>query len=240
MIVIESQLLKQYPGVIFGFSTKPGGDPPFYFNLSYSVGDNEEKVRQNRTSFFGSLGIKKSAYQKQVHGNTLKYVDKEGYAGESDAMVTDKPGLGLIISAADCTSVYIYDFSKKIIAGVHAGWRGTQLDILEKTINEMVITYGCSPYTMTAYIAPSISGEVYEVDEDVAVRFDEKYVMPVNSKYLLNVSLKNYHALLEAEIPAENIQYSSLCTYKMKELLHSYRRDGIKSGRSVGVIAMKE
>lgn len=241
MVIIESHLLKQFPEVAFGFSTKVGpGEPPYFFNLSYSVGDNEESVRRNRTLFFEKLGVKRSAYQKQVHGNNIKYVDKEGLAGESDALITDVPGLGLMISAADCTSIYIFDSSKKIIAGVHSGWRGTQLNILEKTLIELQSNYKCTPDTMAAYIAPSISMDVYEVDYDVAVLFPEKYYVASGSKYLLNVSLINFDVLLQSGIPKENIQYSGLCTYRLKNLLHSYRRDGIKSGRSMGLIAIKE
>jgi polyphenol oxidase len=241
MIIIESELLRKYPEVTFGFSTKIGsGDPPYFFNLSYSVGDSEEVVKRNRAAFFDSLNLTKYAFQKQVHGNEIIYVDKEGFAGESDALITDRPGLGLMISAADCTSIYIYDFKKKIIAGIHAGWRGTQKNILEKTLVSLTDNYGCSPSTMAAYIAPSISQSKYEVDEDVAKQFDEKYFKSSGSKYLLDVAGKNYDALLNYGVPSEQVQYSRLCTYTLKNLLHSYRRDGIKSGRSVGVIAMKE
>jgi polyphenol oxidase len=241
LLILESNLLNKFPGIVFGFSTKVGpGEHPYYFNLSLSVGDDKERVLLNRQNFFSSLGLNKTAYQKQVHGNEIKYVEKEGYAGESDAMITDRPGLGLIISAADCTSIYIYDFKKNIIAGVHAGWRGTQKNILEKTIDKLVTEYACSVETMAAYIAPSIASNVYEVDRDVAVQFDEKYYTPSGSKYLLNVSGKNYDALLSAGIPSQQIQYSTLCTFQNKSLFHSYRRDGVTSGRSIGVFALRE
>ncbi|RPI65339.1 MAG: laccase domain-containing protein, partial [Ignavibacteriales bacterium] len=118
MIILKSHLFNQYPEITFGFSTKSGpGEAPYFFNLSLSVGDDPEKVLERRNNFFEALCIKHIAYQKQVHGNTVKYVDHGGYAGESDAMITDKPGLGLLISAADCTSIYIYEKNKKIIAG---------------------------------------------------------------------------------------------------------------------------
>jgi polyphenol oxidase len=175
-----------------------------------------------------------------VHGNTVRYVDKAGYAGESDAMITDMPGLGLVISAADCTSVYIYDFSRKIIAGVHAGWRGTQKNILEHTLTMLIDDFKCTAETMAVYIAPSINCAVYEVDTDVACQFNEKYIKQKGAKYLLDVSGKNYDEVLKFGILGKNIQLSSLCTFQMKDVFHSYRREGLKSGRSLGVIAMKE
>lgn len=241
MVVLKSLLFNQFPEIIFGFSTKIGSDePPYYFNLSLSVGDDPEKVKARRKNFFNILGVEHTVFQKQIHSNIIKYVDSEGYAGESDALITGRPGLGLMISAADCTSVYIYDFNKKIIAGIHAGWRGTCKDIVEKTLTELIDNYKCSPGTITAYIAPSICRDVYEVDADAALNFDRKYYISKGSKYLLDVPGKSYDALRYAGIPAENIQYSGLCTYQMKNLLHSYRRDGILSGRSLGVIAMRE
>jgi polyphenol oxidase len=241
MVFIESLLLRRFPEISFGFSTKVGpGEAPFYFNLSFSSGDKEENVKRNRDLFFEKIGIKKFAYQKQVHGNYIQYIDKAGYSGESDAMITGKPGMGLVISAADCTSLYIYDYSKKIIAGVHAGWRGTQKNITEKTLAKLTDEYGCSPDTMAIYIAPSISCPVYEVDSDVAEQFPEKYSQKKGEKYLLDVSGRNYDAVKEFGVPQENIQYSGLCTFLTKDLLHSYRRDGVVSGRSLGVIAIKE
>jgi polyphenol oxidase len=241
MVILESVLMNKFPQVAFGFSTKIGpGEAPFHFNLSYSSGDKEENVKRNRELFFGALGIKKFAYQKQVHGDCIQYVDKPGYAGESDAMITDRPGLGLVISAADCTSIYIYDFLKNIIAGIHAGWRGTQKNIVEKALVKLSDEYGCTPATMAVYIAPSISCSVYEVDADVAMQFQEKYIEQKGEKYLLDVSGKNYDALIDFGIPEENIQHSKLCTYQMKNVFHSYRRDGLVSGRSLGVIAIKE
>lgn len=241
MVILKSQLFSQFPEIIFGFSTKAGSvEAPYFFNLSLSVGDDPEKVKERRNNFFKALGIQNIVYQKQVHGNTIRYADKAGFAGESDALITDKPGLGLMISAADCATVYIYDRTRKIIAGVHAGWRSTCAGIVEKTITELVDVYRCSPGNMVVYIGPSISREVYEVGREVASLFQEKYFVPFGSKYLLDVSGKNYDDVRSCGVPEENIQHSGLCTFKLTNLLHSYRRDGAKSGRSVGVIAMRE
>ncbi len=234
-------MFNQYPEIIFGFSTKAGyGEAPYFFNLSLSVGDAPEKVKERRNNFFKTLGINNIVYQKQVHGSNIRYAGKPGYAGESDAIITDVPGLGIMISAADCTSVYIYDYSKKMIAGIHAGWRSTRAGIVEKTITELVDIYKCSPGNMIIYIGPSISREVYEVGGEVAALFNEKYFTPSGSKFLLDVSGKNYDAVRSFGVPEENIQYSGLCTFKSNNLLHSYRRDGPESGRSVGIIAMSE
>ena len=209
--------------------------------MSFSVGDDEKIVKENRNLFFENLGIKPEnvAYQKQVHEDKISFVTQGGSIGESDAMITDKPGIGLAVSIADCVPILIYDPVKKIIAGVHSGWRGTEKKILLKTLKELK-KYGSLPENLVAYIGPSISKNVYEVGKEVAEFFDEKYLEEKGEKYLLDVAGINFDILLDAGVKKNNIQLSSLCTYAMKNVLHSYRRDGNKSGRSYAIIALRE
>lgn len=243
MLILKSFLFEKFPEIIFGFSTKIGENkkPPYYFNLSLSVGDEEKIVNKNRENFFNKLGLKSEnvAFQKQVHGNEISFVTKGGISGESDALITDKRNLGLAISTADCVPVFIFDKKNKIIAGVHSGWRGTEKKILVKVLNKFKNDFNSSSDNLIVYIGPSISQKNYEVGEEVAEKFDKKYLIPKSGKYLLNVAGINYDFLLDFGVPKENIQISSLCSFDAKNLLHSYRRDGIKSGRALGVIAMK-
>jgi len=244
MIILKPLIFEQFPEIIFGFSTKIGLErkKPYYFNLSKSVDDDENIVEENRKSFFSSLNIKSEniIYQKQIHSNKVTYVSKAGYFGERDALITDKPNLALTISTADCTPVFIYDKENKIIAGVHSGWRGTEKKILLETINKLKSDFNSQPENLYVYIAPSISQEKYEVGPEVAEKFEDKYLLSINGKIYLNVAGVNYDILINFGLPKSNIQYSQLCSFKMKNLLHSYRRDGLYSGRSLGVIALKE
>lgn len=243
MLILRSQILSQFSNVDFGFNTKIGpGKPPFYFNVSLSVGDDEAQVNKNRELLFNSIGLSSNqiAFQKQVHGNSVTYVDKPGLCGESDAMITDKPELGLAISTADCAAIFIYDKDRNVIAGIHSGWKGTAKGITKKTIAILHNEFNCQTKNLIAYISPSISQKNYEVGKEVAELFDKKYLIPKGEKYLLDVARVNYDMLLICSIKKENIQQSGLCTYETKNLLHSYRRDGLRSGRAFGVIAMKE
>lgn len=243
MLILKSILFEKFPEIIFGFSTKIGVDrkSPYYFNLSLSVGDDEKIVNKNRELFFNKLGLKieNIAFQKQVHGNEISFVTGGGISGESDALITDKKNLGLAISTADCTPIFIFDKQNKIIAGIHSGWRGTERKILLKVLNKLKNDFNSSPENLIVYIGPSISQKNYEVGKEVAQKFDKKYLIPKSEKFLLNVAGINYDYLLSFGVPKENIQFSSLCTFDAKNLLHSYRRDGIKSGRALGVIAIK-
>jgi YfiH family protein len=244
MVILRPLIFKKYPEIVFGFNTKWGNERPvpFYFNVSFSVGDDRNIVAQNRKLFFAAIGLDENtiAYQKQVHADTVRIVNSPGFAGESDALITSKKNLGLAISTADCTPVFIYDPSKKVIAGVHSGWRSTGKKILQKVLEKMKAEYNSSAADIIVYMGPSISFKNYEVGEEVASLFDKKYVVPNKQKYLLDVAGVNYDILIDFGVNENNIQRSSLCSFEMNNLLHSYRRDGLKSGRSLGIIALKE
>lgn len=244
MEIIVSNLFKQFKEIIFGFSTKIGPDsvPPFFFNLSLTVGDDPEKVKQNREYFFNRLGLTTSqiAFQRQVHSDIIKFVEKPGLLGESDALITRHKSIGLAVSAADCTPVFIYDSENKIIAGVHSGWKGTQKRILKKVLSNLSFHFKSNPENLFVFVGPSISQENYEVGRDVALLFDQKYLLFKENKIFLDVPQANLDMLLNHGIPRDNIDVSGLCTYKEKNLLHSYRRDGMNSGRMLGIIALKE
>ncbi len=244
MKLIHAEIFKNYSEIRFGFSTKAGlnRQVPYYFNLSLSVGDDEKIVKENRKAFLAELGLSEEnvAIQKQTHSDIVRYVTKGGIVGESDAMFTDKKNLGLAIGVADCTPVFIYDPENKVIATVHSGWRGTEKRILEKTIAKLKEECNSKPDELIAYIGPSISQKNYEVGKEVAELFEYKYKIKKNEKYLLDVSGANYDMLINSGLIENNIEKSNLCTYEEKDLLHSYRRDGQKSGRSMGIIVMKE
>ena len=244
MLIIKPFIFKQFPEIVFGFSTKigPNAKPPYYFNLSFSVDDNKEIVDSNRALFFNELGLneKMVSYQKQVHEDKINIVSSFGSCGESDALVTTKKNLGLAISSADCPAIFIYDPKEKVIAAVHSGWRGTEKKILVKTLQKLKNDFNSDPSNLICYIGPSISQKNYEVQEEVASKFDNEFVMKNGNKFYLDVAGANYKMLIDEGINEANIQVSGLCTYEYENLLHSYRRDGQKSGRALGVIALKE
>ncbi|GBD91711.1 laccase domain protein YfiH [bacterium BMS3Abin04] len=243
MIIIRSVLLDSFPELKFGMSTKVGLNraAPFYFNMSKTVGDDENLVNENRKSFFDKFGLDLNtvALQKQIHSDIVTIVNDAEKQFESDALITDKPKLGLAISTADCVPVFLYDSKNKVIAGVHSGWRGTEMKIILKTISVLIKKFHSDPKNIYAYIGPSISQKNYEVGIEVAGLFDPKYVLQKEGKYFLDVALANYDMLTSSGILTKNIQRSELCSFDSK-ILHSYRRDGKKSGRALGVIVMKE
>ena len=242
MQIIKSSLFQNFPEIIFGLSTKVGLNrtEPYYFNMSLTVGDDPGIVRANREAFYNELGLTTGqiAIQKQIHSDIVMIVSGPGLVGESDAMITNKKGIGLAISTADCTPVFIYDIKNEVIAAVHSGWRGTEKQILRKTILIMTEQFNCSPNDLLVYIGPSISQKNYEVGEEVAKHFHRMYLKKIGDKLYLDVLGINKDVLLDLGIQESSIEISPLCSYEEK-YLQSYRRDGRNSGRALGVIAMK-
>jgi len=244
MLIIKPFVYNRYSDIICGFSTKigPNTNPPYFFNMSYSVGDKKENVDNNRKIFFAGLGLKVNevSFQKQVHQDNIQEVNTFGNCGESDALITTKRNLGLAISSADCPAIFIYDHNKKIIAAVHSGWRGTEKKILQKTIIKLKSNFNSIASDLVCYITPSISKNNYEVGKEVADKFDDKFVIKRDNKYFLDLSGVNYKMMIDEGVKKINIQVSNLCSFEYENILHSYRRDGEKSGRALAVIAMKD
>lgn len=242
MQVIKSEILGKFPEIIFGFSTKIGlnREAPFYFNTSKSVPDDLEIVEQNRIAFCSEIGItnQKVCFQKQIHSDIVTKVDENYKMLESDALYTKEAGYALAISSADCVPIFLYDPIAKIIAGVHSGWKGTAQNILTKTI-EKIIEEGAKPGNLLAYIGPCISGDNYQVGEEVANQFNSKYIRKLKNKMFLDLKAANLDFLINAGLHQTNIEMSDLCSFQEEKLLHSYRRDGKVSGRAIGVICIR-
>jgi polyphenol oxidase len=239
--IIRPHLFDPFPEIIAAQSTRLGGvsPEPFGMNLSSHVGDEQKNVDENRRLFFKAIGVPegtKEVYQNQVHSPNVNVVQgDEGVVKESDALITSKPNVLLGITVADCTPILLYDPITKLIAAVHAGWRGTEQMIALAAVRKME-ELGAEPINIFAFIGASASGEKYEVGLEVATLFEEKHLVDLSGgKFLLDVKAANLDQLLFAGIPRDHIEVSPLCTIS-DERLHSFRRDGKRSGRMLAVI----
>ncbi len=242
MLIHKSKIFSQFPEIIFGLSTKIGNNnfDKFSFNMSKSIDDDEKEVERNRSEFFNKLGLdlKSVVVQKQIHSARINFVEKFKDNLIGDSLITKIPNLGLAISPADCTNIYLYDPFEKVIAAVHSGWTGSEKRILELTTKKLVKDFLCKPQNLFAYFGPSISRKNYEVGKEFYQKFDKKYLTKFGKKYLLDLKQVNKDMLLNFGIPESQIEISDICSFE-DERFHSYRRDKENSGRALGVIAMK-
>ncbi len=240
---LESRLFSRFDDLVFGFSKRSSHnkEDKFHFNMSYLVGDSKETVDRNRKQFCGELGIgpEDVQFQKQVHGDTIKTISEIVPDREGDALITDQGGIGLAVFSADCTAIFIYDRKNRVIAAAHSGWRGTQKEILRKTIRLMKNRYSSNPGELFCFISPSISQKNYQVGKEFADFFEADYLNEKDGNLYLDVRGKNYNILRQEGIPEFNIEYSEICSFENRNF-HSFRRDGKLSGRGLGIIYLKE
>ncbi len=241
IIIIASEKFSKFNELKFGFSTRLGGISPgqFGMNLSFNVGDERLNVLENRERFFGALkiGLDELAIPRQVQGGVVQRVYTQGGYDSCDGLITDSKGVFLTISTADCLPVFLFDSVTKSIGAVHAGWRGSEMNIVSRAIRMMREEFGTSPADLISYIAPAAGVCCYEVGEDVAKRFSHEFLVR-NPKLHLNLKEHAKTLMLNAGVSKENIEVSEYCTICNANLFHSHRRDKEKSGRMMGVIGL--
>ena len=161
-----------------------------------------------------------------------------------DAMVSDMEQVCLCISTADCIPVRCYDIRRKVIAAIHAGWRGTVKRIVEKTLDKMAALYGTKGEDVQAYIGPGISLNAFEVGDEVyeafeAAGFDMACIARRDEKWHLDLWEANRIQLLSKGVKKENVEVTGICTYQNYTDFFSARRLGIRSGRILsGIMRM--
>jgi hypothetical protein len=212
-------------------------------NLSFTVTDDNERVVANRMQVAQAFGFSFDALviPQQTHGIGVAVVASESAgrgataleAGipETDALVTDVPGLLLGVTIADCLPVFFYDPERPAIGIAHSGWRGAAGGIAERTLETMQAQFGTRPERCRAAIGPGIDGAGYEVCEKVYGAFPAaERTMPgvfVSSRpnhWNLDLTRCVEGQLLRAGVRPERISISPWRTNRDTELFFSHRR----------------
>ena len=238
--IIRSELFNRIPGLMFGMSTRIGGTSQgsFGMNTSFNVGDREENVHENRSRFFSALGISpdRIVVPRQIHGSAVRIVNEPGTIAQCDGLITAERGLFLSVSVADCLPIILVDRKSRTLAVLHGGWRGTCSGVVSVALGMMRKELYVDPANLSCYIGPGARSCCYEVGEEVACQFDERFVIQlVDRKYLLDLPGHNRDVLIREGVPEKFIEVSEKCTICSPELLHSYRRDGARSGRMMAI-----
>jgi YfiH family protein len=224
---------------IGGVSSAPYGS----LNLGKSTNDSPENVMRNRELFFGSLNIPldRIALSKQVHGSQVLVVNEPLIAEGYDAIITNTKNVFLAVSVADCTPILIYDAKNKVVAAVHAGWRGSAANIVGNTLNEMKMRYNSSSDECYAFIGACIGFDSFEVGDEVAREFETTFKSEIgDNKFLVDLKSVNKKQLVDFGIPQANIEISDLCTIKNNDMFFSHRFERGITGRMMAVIGIPE
>jgi len=241
--LVTSTMLSSSAGVRFGMSTRMGGvsRSPLGMNTSYNVGDNRADVTENRRRLLERLGTEESrvAQPKQCHSSEVAIAEKPGWYDGVDGLITKQRDLWLGVSVADCVPIFLADAAAGCVAAVHAGWRGSEAEIVRHTLEVMESRFGCRASRVLAFIGPRAGVCCYEVQSDVATRFDSNVLISRHGKYFLDLGLANEHQLIQHGVPPTSIELNPDCTICNPEKYHSYRRDRAHSGRMAGFIALQ-
>jgi len=249
--------------VVNAFTTRTGGvsRTPFdNLNLSYNVGDKESRVAENRKIILDVLNIdyRNTVSAQQVHKDKTAFVRKEDKGkgafkysngiAQTDALITDTPGIPILMCYADCVPIFILDPVKKAIALIHSGRKGTELELTLKTLFKMKKIFKTNPRSCLAAIFPSIGPCCYSIKEENKiddywlneVKYNGEPISLQNkSGRSLDLKRANHLQLIKAGLEEKNIFISKICTADHPELFFSYRGDKGNTGRMAAIFMLK-
>lgn len=178
---------------------------------------------------------------RQIHSNKVILADRQGDLGAGDALISNTPGLTLVIRTADCLPILIADPENRAIAAVHAGWRGTVQQILRDTVQAMSDRFGSRSQDLVVAIGPAIGECCYEVGREVAEQFAELFPerQDLNGTARINLPESAVRQLRRNGGSLGQIDPSGLCTRCLRDMFHSYRRDGDAAGRMFSGITIR-
>ena len=199
-----------------------------YKQLCQDIGCNYiniVKPNQNHTDKIEIVTQKTNTNKPDIH--VEKY-------NNTDGLVTNKNGLVLATTNADCILLLLFDPVKKVIANTHSGWKGTLQRISVKTVEKMKKEFGSKPEDIICCMAPSIRSCHFEVEREVKDEFvkefqdidlKEEWIKETmeNKKWNIDTIKINQILLQEQGLKPENIVDSGICSVCNSELIHSYR-----------------
>ncbi len=221
-------------------STKLGGISSEQYsscNISNKVGDLEHNVSTNRELLQQKLKLSSSPlWLNQVHGNRVILHSEYSDNIKADAIICDQKNIVCAIQTADCLPILLCHENGKIVAAIHAGWKGLYQEIIKHTLLRM----NCDRDGLQAWIGPAISKESYMVNVDLYDNFCN--LNTVYAKFFEQDPSGTIHADLKAiaKFQLENLQIkkitiSKYCTYSDHKYFYSYRRNNV-TGRQANLI----
>lgn len=229
----------------YNATTGVSSGPFRYGNVSRSVGDDSFSVDWNRERIKEHLGATTLISAHQVHGDAIyccttmpsQDIEVEPY----DAIITNVKGLAIIIQQADCQALLLFDEKNGVIAGIHAGWRGNIINIINKTVQAMSTNFGSKPQHIRAYISPSLGpccAEFVHFKDEFPESFQKFATAKPNHFNLWEISQQQ---LLDTGILLQHIEIAGICTSCNRDFF-SYRRacregDG-RTGRCCSAIVL--
>lgn len=197
-----------------------------------------------------ALGVESDAIVRvrQVHGRRVLVV-RPGTPivglSEADAIVSVDPSRAVSVRVADCVPILIADRRHRVVAAIHAGWRGTCAAVASAAVGA-IEDVGIDPSDLVAAIGPSVGPCCYQVDNLVRTAFlgmtpdaASWFVEDGPGHWKLDLLQANFDQLEGAGIPSAAIAVAHYCTVDHPDDCFSYRAEGSRTGRMVGAIKVR-
>ena len=212
--------------------------------MSTSRGDSEANVAANRQLFLEKFGINPAqlAEPLQIGMDGVKIIDQPGEYASQDALITAQPGVYLRVLTADCSPILIWSDKDLLVAAVHSGWQGSELDILGKTLKKMYTEMGAELESLYLVIGPGLSQDNFEVGPEFSDKFPAEFLIPLQgrNRYLFDNNAYLRDTAIRLGVPAHHIETLPYCSYKEDSLFYSHRRDAGTTGRMMSVIGINQ
>ncbi len=245
---LRSSLLEAH-GINAVFSQRHTGvsPPPFdSLNMGDRLGDASENIHRNLELLCKQAGLTRPPHQaRQVHGIDVIQCGGTGcmQEREADILIASEPDCAVAVRTADCLPILLAEPRAKLVAAVHAGWRGTVQNAVGTAINSLT-ALGGEPARILASLGPCIGPCCFEVDERTAESIAnacpgaEKLIAHTPTPHP-NLAAINQLQLTHAGVKMENIEMLSTCSSCHPELYFSHRRDKGLTGRQIAVVALR-
>jgi YfiH family protein len=241
-------------GLIQAIFTRQGGISPrpwAALNMGGTVGDIPERVHENRQRGLRVLGLNlESVYDVwQVHGVNVIITEAPRPLSaahlDGDVILTNTPGVTLMMRFADCVPILLHDPKQKAIGIAHAGWVGTVRGAARIAVEAMQTHFGSKPVDIQAAIGPSIGPDHYEIGPDVVVQVHHSFkemaldlIIKRNGTTYFDLWSANRLCLEHAGV--EQIELASLCTACHTDDWYSHRAEQGRTGRFGAIIALED
>ncbi len=252
---VKCRALDEIPWLRHGFSTRHGGvSQGECASLSFSYQKEPEAVVDENFRRFcnaNAMPFESLVLTHQTHTVNVAVVNqaycnqgRDRTLRETDGVVTAAMDLGLVCFTADCVPILLVDPQAKVIAAVHAGWRGTVRSIAANAVEKMVQA-GANPQNILAAIGPSIGPCHFEVGQEVAeefaARFGEKLPLKEHrpGHSMVDLWAANRLVLMEAGVQNDRIFTANICTFCNNLDFYSHRYTNGRRGSLIAAIAME-
>lgn len=260
--------------ILHAFSSRMGGvSEGIYSSMNFKEDgtDSNENIRENYRRIAKALGcdVNKMVRSQLCHGVRVHEVAEDDFGVgvlakstllDYDGLITNKPGVTLVATFADCVPLYFIDEEHRAIGLAHSGWRGTVDRIALHMLEAMRKAYDTKTDQVKVAIGPCICGECYEVgaelkdafaknfsgtiEEKTGISFEKdicrkRYKIDGEEKYLLDLRKANLMTFLNAGVPREQIQVSDICSCCNPELIFSHRYTKGQRGVSAAFLGIK-